>query len=1136
MPNLNRLFFAHFLRENDAVQNADLKDKLTAIYGSEPHTFEKLEEDFDICKTQLLTLLDYIEQLNPNTLQLFAVYKQRVSELTKESAPPDIKITLKAAKEAIEKSLEAIISKNKQIDKTALNSLTTGLCYAGAYANIEQALGYFNGATSLSAMIHYSKKSIILDLAAAFLHEHQMVEHVGNEVHMANSLFNFVAEKYGLASQEDLFAPTYEIDVLTVFEAYVQYHLTIPALIKKIESSLPPLKETITQMADFQSLAEFFQILGYKSPGWDQYKQLYNDEDIDDVPTYVRKPYGELLLAGVMVQSLTKAGYIDFADLTIGDQNLIDTTEYIFAAKDGVIEFLSDDNLLMLLHSPERSIEAWRLINQMSPEAIVKVYREEGQFEEIRDFCFRLLMMQPQLPTDVFKQLYSAALDSGELSKLRELAHYSFAVNEPIPFDDYEELIGVLSQDEIYHYLMRAITHDIPSHIHALSFFQPLPLTPMQIIHLACRSNALNVIRMLGQLGFDFNTRDNLGYTPACVAVQNQNRELLLALHACGADLQTPVATSNNGTPHQGRSPIHIAATLGDTAMLETLHDLGADLYSADRNGDSAASIAINNNDIAVLEKLHELGVDLNKKGTAGFPHFSMFARILSTSPLELAIRTGNTAMIRALKILDVDLDALDGSEDTPMCLAIYRNQLPVLKILHELGADYTKRSKNGLSPMDLSVQNGYLAGIKFLNQSGIDINKADQNGVTPLHIAAEHGRADSIRTLKTLKADFNCANNSGQTPLFIAAQKGHAKALKWLLKYKADVNIADNQGHTPLYTAALHGQTEAFNVLMDNEPDLQLVHQNMSNLLSLNSKSKDKKMFYRLLDMNSNLENITIADWTQILTSLNNIEMEEVLRILITNDNTSVFKKLVELPHVSKLGVLHYLVFYAAQYAQSESIIESLHQSGISIDSYNGNGKSPVHLAAEAGNTVVLRQLIALNVELEGETQDNETPAFIAARMGHDSIIRLLLEQNKADTPVTIEISSLRSMVRKMDVQIIERAEQKISVVTGGDITLSPKDIAYIMGHEHIITLIDSYQTAPQTPPYRFGFFVPHAPVSPGSRNRSISEDENTSPTVSPSKANSKKRPNTVEILSPRENKKNYEPSDQIIEPRSFI
>ncbi|KTD60528.1 ankyrin repeat domain-containing protein [Legionella shakespearei] len=1127
MPNLSELFFTVLERENDTIQNTELNNKLTEIYGDAPRTYEQLEEDFDICKTQLLALLEYIEQLNPNALQLFAVYKERVSELNKNSALPDIRITLKAAKEALEKSLLAIISKHTQIDTIALNNLTTGLCYAGAYVNVEQALGYFNGTSSLSAMIHYAKKNIILDLAAAFLNEHGMVEYEGNEVHYANALFNYVADKYGLLSQEDLFAPTYEVDTLEAFDAYVSHHMTIPALIQHVMRLLPPLQETITQMPEFQHLTDLFQILGHEKPGLKEYMMLYDDEDIDDIATYVRKPNWDLLLTGVLASSMQKAGYITDVHAIIDCKSIVDTGEYIFDASNDTVTVLSQEDLLLLVDSSDTSIEKWRLIRQMTPESILKAYLKEGQFEEIKSFLFGTLLGYAELPEVILSQLYLAVRNSGRVDQLRELSHYIFATRQQIPFDELTYLVGLLSPEEIYHYLVLAMNHDIPYQVKALLTCAPSPLSPMHVIHLACQNNALNVIRLLGQLGFDLNIMDNVGYTPACIAVASQNRELLIALHAGGADLQRAIPQSHNGITHQGKSPVQIAAALGYSSMIETLHELGVDLNRADRNGDTAACIAINNNDTAMLEKLHELGVDLNKKSGSTGLFFSMFASGPSLSPLELAVRTGNIDMIRVLKILDVNLDVLDGADDTPIGLAIHMNKLPVISVLHELGADISQRDKNGLSPTDHAARNGNSAALKLLKELGADINEAGPSGATPSFVAAEQGRADSIRTLKTLKADFNQANNAQQTPVFIAAKNGHIKVINWLHRYGADINKTDNQGHTPVYIAALHGRLQAFNELVNYGADLNEVCQNISDLIYLNSKSNDKKMFFRLLETDINLESITDSTWLQILNNLDGNQIEVVLNILIKNDNVSVFKKLLNIPLISNHGILHYQAHFAAEHAQSESILQLIHQSGINMDSSNGYGESLAYVAAKAGNALVLRQLIALNVDLDSVTEDVETPAFVAARMGHESIIQLLLEQGKANTPVTITVSTLKDLVKKMDAQIVARAEEKIQEQEDWQITLTPRDIAHIMGHEHIVTLIDSYQPAPQTPQNRFSFFAQPEVASPSSRNRSISEDENSSPTASPSKANPKKRASTGEILSPIENKKPYQPSD---------
>jgi ankyrin repeat protein len=1123
MPNLSELFFTPLLRENDTIQNTVLNNTLTTIYGEEPRSYEELEADFDICKTQLLALLEHIEQLNPNALQLFTIYKERVSELTKDSAQPDIKITLKAAKDALEKSLLAIISKHTQIDITVLNNLTTNLCYAGAYVNIDQALGYFNGTSLLSAMLHYAKKNIILDFAATFLNEHGMIEHEGNEIHMANSLFNYVADKYGLSSQEDLFAPRYELNVLEAFDSYVSDLMTIPGLIQHVMRLLPPLQNTITEMPDFQQLTDLFQILGYEKPGLNEYMMLYDDEDIDDIPTYVRKQNWELLLTGILANSMQKAGYLANARLIIGDKSIIDTGEHFLDSNNDTINILSQEDILLLIDSSDPSLNKWRLIKQMTLESIFKSYLKDDQPEEMKNVWFGLLLGYAELPEVVLSQLYFALRNSGRVDQLRDLAHYIFSNRKNSSFDTLSYLAGLLSPAEIKHYLILAIKNNLPSQVNALLTYTPSPLSSAQIVHLACQTKALDVISLLGQLRFDLNIMDNEGYTPACIAVADFDIQVLLALHSSGADLERTNATSNNGGAFQGKSPVQIAAELSDAEMIETLHGLGADLNSVDKNGDTAATIAIKNNDTEILQKLHELGVDLNKKCTST----DLYARHHSLSPLELAVRSGNIDMIRVLKDLNVDLNVLDGSEDTPMSLAVDMDKLTVIRALHELGVDFSKRDKNGFSATDHAVQNANIPALKLLKQLGADVNQRGPSGATSAFVAAENGRADSIISLKPLKADFNQANNAQQTPIFIAAKNGHEKVVKRLCTFKVDINKPDDQGHTPVYISALHNHLQSFNELVNYGADLQVVHQNMSDLICLNSKAKDKRMFCRLLELNANLESITDAVWIQILNNLNPFEIEGVLAILIRNNNTSVFKKLLDISFPSYQGILRSLVFFAAQYAQSEAIIQRIHQAGINMNSSNYDGESPAYIAAKTGNVLIMEQLISLNVELDYETEEHETPAFVAARMGHESIVELLLDHGKMDTPVTLSIYTLKSMVKNMVAEIVDRAEEKINEQDSQQLTLTPRDIACIMGHEHIVTLIDSHQPAPQASPNRFGFFVQHEVTSPPSRNRSIIEEELASPTSSSAKANAKKRPGAGEAASPIKNKRPYQPSD---------
>lgn len=1136
MPNLSQSFFAPLLGESGTTQNAELHTKLTIIYGDEPRTYQNLEQDFEVCKEQLIKLLDFIEKLNPQTLQLFATYKQKVSKLTNESAPPDITITLKASKDALEHSLFSIISKHAKVDKTAVNSLTVNLCYTGAYANIEHALGYFSGATSLAAMVQTVKHNRVLELAATFLNERNLVKYKGNEIHMANALFNYVAHIYGLRAQEDIFAPNFEIEILEQFQAFVDIHFNVPALLQQIVQLLPTLPEKITQQSEFQMLTDFFQILGQKNPGLEQYQLLYDDEDIDDVATYVRKEHWELLHTCVIASYLEQAGYISGAHRTIGDKKLIDTGEYILDASNDIFGILSDEHLLTLFKTPNTGIDPCRLIRQMKAESIFEVYKsiepitaEQGA---IKDFCFLQLLRYPELSIDTLNWLHFDLMvsqqDVGIEEKQRNFAYYVFTNLHPLTHNELLYFAGKLSAKEQNFYLYHAISKDSSAHVNVLL---PTPIqNPSEIIKYAIRSNALNVITLLYRLNVYLNATDDMGYTPACHAVLSGNTEALIKLHEFGVNLYMPVSTSRINNTHPGKSPVHIAVTLGNMQMLEALHRLNIDFNVCDSAGYNAACIAVNNNNPDVLIKLHELGVDLNKKGADRHAIYPFYARINCFTPIQLAISNENIEMVNLLKNLGVDLDKPDENGDTPACIAVSGNKLSMLNILHESGADFSKSGKNGLTPACLAAMYGNIGALKKLKQIGVNINQKGSSGATPAFVAAAEGRADSIRTLKTLKADFNTPNDNLQTPTFIAAKNGHVKVLRWLHEYGANLNTPDDRGHTPAYTAALHGQVESLNALEQYGADLHQIHQHMSEVVGINAEN-NKKMFFKLINMNVNLENIPLSDLTHIINKLDDREVEEVLFSLIKNNNEIMFKKFFELLP-NKQGFLFYLSLFAAQHARSHFILELLDEQGASLNSIQYQGENLSHIAAKFGNELVLSQLIALGISMENETDTGETPAFIAARTGQYSIIALLLKENAAEKPAIIDVWTLRNLVAKESQDIKARAEQQINErVAPGDslLSLSPRDIAQIMGHDSIVSQIDTYRHSQLTTQNRFGFFSRQPEAAPSAEANYEIQDENTSPSASPSKVNAKKRPCTT--LIPEENKKTYSPpvSDEV-------
>lgn len=1112
------------MKEMNEEELNKLNVQLKEIYKEEPHIFPELdsespdipEKDFETCKRQLLALLTYIEELNPEKLDLFSKYKANVNKLTIESAKPDILITLRSAKTTLERSLPTILSGHEQADKAALNDLTVTLCYSGANANLEHALGYLSQKTSLSDAVHLAKRSLLFSLAKDFLGTRGLVEYEGNEVHYANALFNYVASDYGLSEQKDLFAPDFPPELLHEFrQVVVKEQLDVAALVRVLPQFLPTLLPVnITQLSEFETLSDFFQCLGEKKPGFEHYQLLYTDEDIDDVPTYVPKEGWEILIAAVIADYLEKAGYISETQITIEDKKLLNNGEHIIDASNGTFALLKDKDSTylskILLQNPNMPVpDVWRIIKQIPTVSLLELYSSTEPKEEmthIRNYCFYGLLERPELSIEFVEYLsrkINVAFPCPEIeAQQRALACYVFNSGYQCSAEILDFLVTKLSKDQQYNFLMRAATNNNVNFVNCFLYHEPTfvwweslllaavvhtsteVLTTLQqhganlnqkICHIHwCQGNApahiatelgcIEVLDTLGALGVNLDGENHFGLTPACIAAIKNNSDALIALHRLGADLSRRVLFygSNECLDYQGRAPVHIVAALGHTQVLHTLAHLGINLNVADDSGLTPACIAVIKGKLDVLDALHQLGANLNISATRG-QLFSAPHVYAGSAPVHIAITVNKKDVLQKLKDLGYSLDEYNQQGDTPACMAVYTNNILMLRALHELGVDLNKPNAKGLTPACLAAKSGNLQILRELKTLKIDLNKTGSTGATPFYTAAEYGRSDSIRTLHALKADFNIPNEEGQTPAFIAAQKGHCKVLKWLKVYGADLTTPNHQGDTPVYIAIVSGQVGVLNTLQSLGVDLSHIMERGDEVWRIAAKKQDIKMLCKLIEIGVNPKKEAIS-----VMNLSSQSIEKFLLSAINCDNLCLLQDLLDL---LTCPISPDLVFYAAQYARSPSILLALNKHSAILDYSDLLANSSIHIAAREGNVHSLSVLMQLGADLTEENGVGETVAFIAAKTGQYSIIEQLIDREEVYQSIHISKTDLLYGLKKCEQDVLTRAEHKIAErVAAGDkpnkLILFPRDIAEIMGHNDIVMLLEQHRLQPKIVP----------------------------------------------------------------------
>jgi len=108
----------------------------------------------------------------------------------------------------------------------------------------------------------------------------------------------------------------------------------------------------------------------------------------------------------------------------------------------------------------------------------------------------------------------------------------------------------------------------------------------------------------------------------------------------------------------------------------------------------------------------------------------------------------------------------------------------------------------------------------------------------------------------------------------------------------------------------------------------------------------------------------------------------------------------------------------------EDNEIVEALLKSGAKVNTlHSGNGRTPLHYAAETKNLKTLKMLIETpGVSLNVQDSNGETPLHIAARTGCVETVKMLLEAN-AEFDISnrfgalpVHIARLRARTREVE------------------------------------------------------------------------------------------------------------------------
>jgi len=361
---------------------------------------------------------------------------------------------------------------------------------------------------------------------------------------------------------------------------------------------------------------------------------------------------------------------------------------------------------------------------------------------------------------------------------------------------------------------------------------------------------------------------------------------------------------------------------------------------------------------------------------------------------LSDAVRDGDRAAALALLKQHADVNAPEPDGTTALHWAVRQDDRELVDGLIKAGANVKAANRYGVTPLYLACVNGSAPVIAKLLDAGADPNGATTEGETPLMTVARTGSVEAAKVLLARGADVNSKEQwRQQTPLMWAVAESHPEMAQELIAHGADVNARqvtwnwERQvtkeprekwmplgGLTPLLFAARQGCVDCERVLLKAGADINAANPNgfSSILLAIINSHYDAAAF--LLDKGADQN---IADETGRTPLYAAVDMHT-----LPDSNLPWPSELDN--KLTSLDLIQALLAHGAN-VNAQLKKQQPYRSKVDrgADTMLGTGATPLLRAAKAGDTEVVKVLLAKGADPKLSTKFGMTPLMGAAGLG---------------------------------------------------------------------------------------------------------------------------------------------------------
>lgn len=316
--------------------------------------------------------------------------------------------------------------------------------------------------------------------------------------------------------------------------------------------------------------------------------------------------------------------------------------------------------------------------------------------------------------------------------------------------------------------------------------------------------NANDQLHLISQL---YRMQDDLGRAPFHLAVQNGDIEMVdVMIAALNGNTSIFRAISLLIDTYR-MSALHMAAQLGYLSIVTSIiQQLLQDCYEGESEDDK----------LTYLMKLLTM-----KDSYYGYTIIHSIIAYEHSSVLEFILNVFQHHPVLLTQILSENsVKCDDGLDDqlSSFLLCVRQDNVNCFEILLDCLKDYpndlqylaTSTSTKGSCALHFAAFNGatkllgFLVSLDVVDKMAYINQKDHDNGNTPLHFACLEGQVESVRILLQSNANVNLTNILGLTPFHLSVSSGSLQLLNLLIEHNADIHAKSNDNLTAVHLAVI--------------------------------------------------------------------------------------------------------------------------------------------------------------------------------------------------------------------------------------------------------------------------------------------------------------------------------------------